>query len=265
MQGVSVDGLPADYYFVLILFQGVCKVRRLPDMTGWKMWEHGIPDSRIIVVKQTGKDKYRNNMYLCECSCGKSFETTSTSIFNGRCKSCGCLKVETALKNMASFKKHGLAKTRPYQIWSNMKRRCYNHTDSEYKNYGGRGIKICDEWLEDFVSFYEWAQSSGYNDFLTIDRKDVDGDYCPENCRWVTMRVQCNNKTDNHNITYNGETHTLSQWSEILDVNYYTLRSRINILGWDAKRAFETPFNGRVYQPRKTKEIIRNAKDEVGV
>ena len=238
---------------------------KLPNMTGWKMSEHGIQDSRLTVIKQVGKDKNGNIKYLCECSCGTLFETIASSIFSGVCKSCGCLKSEVSKKRLLLLKKHGLSQTRLYQTWYNMKRRCYNHKYREYENYGGRGIRICDEWLEDFVKFYEWAQSSGYNNSLTIDRKDVNGDYCPENCRWVTMRVQCNNKTDNHKITYNGETHTLSQWAEILDVNYHTLRSRINILGWDAKRAFETPFNGRVYQPRKAKELTKCAENEVGV
>lgn len=123
-----------------------------------------------------------------------------------------------------------------------MKQRCYDETNVQYKNYGARGIKVCDEWRNSVESFYDWAINNGYEENLTIDRINVNGNYEPTNCRWTTVKEQCNNKTNNHLITYHGETMNLMKWSEKLGVNYYTLRSRINILKWDVERAFETPF-----------------------
>lgn len=220
----------------------MAKFDKFVDLTGWKMWERGIPDSRITVIKRVGSDKYKNIIYLCKCTCGKEFTTLATSIKKGVCKSCGCLKLESAISTCKKLTKHGLATTRICEIWSNMLRRCYDERDNQYKNYGGRGIKICDEWKDDVVAFYNWAISNGYQDHLSIDRIDVNGNYEPSNCRWVTIKEQCNNKTNNHLITYHGRTMNLMKWSEELGVNYYTLRSRINILKWDVERAFETLF-----------------------
>lgn len=120
-----------------------------------------------------------------------------------------------------------------------MKDRCYNPKDKRYKNYGGRGIKICDEWLHSFESFYEWSLKNGYQDGLTIDRIDVNGNYEPNNCRWATWDVQCNNRTNNVYIEYNGEIKTLKQWCDILNIDYKKAHNRIHKLKWDAKRAFE--------------------------
>lgn len=121
--------------------------------------------------------------------------------------------------------KHGLYKSRLYNIWKHMKSRCNNPKDAKYHNYGGRGILVCKEW-DDFIPFYEWAISNGYRDDLEIDRTNNDGNYCPSNCRWVTRKVQCNNFSRNHLITYNGETHTMQEWSELLGVNKSTMSTR---------------------------------------
>ena len=109
-----------------------------------------------------------------------------------------------------------------------MKDRCYNSNVLEYDNYGGRGIKVCEEWLNDFQAFYNWSMSHGYSDDLTIDRKDNEGDYCPENCRWVTYKEQNNNTSRNRLLTNAGETHTISEWSEILGINASTISSRLS-------------------------------------
>lgn len=101
--------------------------------------------------------------------------------------------------------------TRLYRTWANMKQRCLNETRPDYKNYGGRGIKVFVEWYE-FENFYRWAMSSGYDDNLTLDRIDPNGDYCPSNCRWVSLKKQENNRTNNVLITLNGETHTRQEW-----------------------------------------------------
>ena len=220
----------------------MAKFDKFVDLTGWKMWEHGIPDSRITVIKRIGSDKHKNIIYLCKCTCGKEFTTRATSIKKGKCKSCGCLKLEMAIEECKKLKKHGLSTSNLYGVWYNMKQRCYDETNMQYKNYGARGIKVCDEWRNSVESFYDWAINNGYEENLTIDRINVNGNYEPTNCRWTTVKEQCNNKTNNHLITYHGETMNLMKWSEKLGVNYYTLRSRINILKWDVERAFETPF-----------------------
>lgn len=126
--------------------------------------------------------------------------------------------------NQYNFK-HGQYNTRLYNIWKHMKSRCNNPKDAKYANYGGRGIKVCEEWVY-FTGFYKWSMSNGYEDNLEIDRIDNDGDYEPGNCRWTTRKVQCNNFGKNHLLTYEGVTHTLQEWSEILGVNKSTMSTR---------------------------------------
>lgn len=128
---------------------------------------------------------------------------------------------------------------RLYSIWHNMKSRCYNPNATHYKNYGGRGIKVCDEWRNNFQAFYEWAISHGYRDDLTIDRKDNDGDYSPENCRWADRYTQNNNTAKNHRITYNGETKTAAEWARLYGLSRYTFNKRIR-RGWDFEDAANT-------------------------
>ena len=108
-----------------------------------------------------------------------------------------------------------------------MKRRCNNINDKDYKNYGGRNIKICNEWLIDYSNFYNWAMQNGYQGDLTIDRINNDGNYEPSNCRWVTMKKQLNNQRRNKKYTYKNKTQTLSQWCEEYGFNYTTLRERL--------------------------------------
>lgn len=130
-----------------------------------------------------------------------------------------------------------MKRTRLYNIWCNIKSRCYNKNNKDYVDYGNRGIKLCPEWVNSFIAFYDWSISHGYSDNLTIDRIDNNKGYSPDNCRWVDMKTQNNNTRHNHLLTFNGETHTMKEWAEIINVPYTTLASRINILHWDIKRA----------------------------
>ena len=132
---------------------------------------------------------------------------------------------------------------RLYHIWFDMKRRCYQKKNKRWKKYGGRGIKVCPEWLKNFQAFFDWAMANGYADNLTIDRIDLNGDYSPENCRWADNITQANNKSNNHYITYRGDTKTMMEWSRELNLNYSTLRRRIRA-GWDVADAFERPIGG---------------------
>ena len=135
-------------------------------------------------------------------------------------------------------------------VYHNMKKRCYNPSHSQFKHYGGRGITVCPEWLnreragiknytKGFIAFQEWALANGYTDNLTIDRIDNNKGYCPENCRWVTMKVQDNNKRSNHYITYKGQTKTLTEWCELLGLSYSKVKQRINKLKWSPEEALE--------------------------
>ena len=125
-------------------------------------------------------------------------------------------------------------------IWSNMKRRCHTVTNNRFSWYGAKGISVCDEWRHHFKPFHDWAMSHGYTDELTIDRIDNNGDYCPENCRWVTYQEQCNNTSRNVLVIFKGERKTLSEWSRVLGIQYGTLATRIR-RGWSSERAFTTP------------------------
>ena len=134
----------------------------------------------------------------------------------------------------------GERKTRLQNIWGNMKTRCYNKNDKRYHRYGGRGIEIYEEWKNNFSAFRDWAMSNGYADDLTIDRINNDGNYEPSNCRWVTDKEQANNRSNNHYVTYKGETLSLTKWSEKLNIGYDVTKRRL-ARGWSVERAFETP------------------------
>lgn len=132
---------------------------------------------------------------------------------------------------------HGGSGTRLYETWCGMKKRCYNAKDKRYDRYGGRGITICDEWRNDFKAFYDWAMANGYSEELTIDRIDVNGNYRPENCRWVDARVQQRNTTRNHFVTVHGETKTIAEWSEITGISQDVIKDRLNKLHWKPEEA----------------------------
>jgi hypothetical protein len=146
--------------------------------------------------------------------------------------------------------KHGLykdangKKSRLYHIWEDMKSRCNNPNNRRYKDYGGRGIKVCHDWQVDFRLFSNWAINNGYADNLTIDRINVEGDYEPGNCRWSTKKLQSNNRRDNRYITFKGTTRTLTQWAEIKGFKPHVLKNRLN-RGWSVNRALTTPLMER--------------------
>lgn len=178
-------------------------------------------------------ERAKNGMkiYKCLCNCGNYINVRYGNLTSGNTKSCGCFNSDCSSKRNS---KHHKTRTRLYKIYYNMKTRCYNKNASRYSDWGGRGIAVCEEWLNDFMSFYNWAMNNGYNDTLTIDRIDNNKGYSPSNCRWVTNQEQSNNRRSNINITYNGKTKTIKQWAEELGINYNTLRMR-HFRGWSDK------------------------------
>lgn len=157
--------------------------------------------------------------WKCRCDCGTVRIVNGRRLRDGTSKSCGCLRREL-------MSKHGASNTRLYGIWTNMKGRCNNPNAEGYKDYGGRGIQVCKEWAHDFSVFQEWAMSHGYQETLSIDRVDVDGNYCPENCRWASMKEQQNNKRTNVFCEIDGETMTLAQWAEYANLPKYEIYDR---------------------------------------
>lgn len=180
--------------------------------------------------------------WYCQCDCGNP-ELTLVSGSQLRhktnpTKSCGCLLGNNA---KTAHKIHGGAYERLYNVWCRIKSRCYCATNNRYKNYGERGIVMCDEWKNSYDSFKVWAMSNGYQPEAprgqcTIERIDVNGNYCPENCTWKTIKEQENNKTNSHYVEYNGEAHTISEWAEIIGIPCNTLIYRINH-NWPIEKA----------------------------
>ena len=190
---------------------------------------------RLTVVGLDHIKKYIHNngikevqeFYLCKCDCGNETIIRKNMLKNGYTLSCGCLNREKARLTGLAKKTHGFSKSRIYRIWSKIKLRCYNKNDYfHYNLYGGRGITVCNEWKNDFMSFYKWAMANGYKDNLSIDRIDVNGNYEPSNCRWATTKEQCNNRSNTIIINYNGLSKSLTEWAEHLNISYSTLLRR---------------------------------------
>lgn len=179
------------------------------------------------------KEKHR---WVARCDCGK-VDVVESSIALGRLQMCK-LCSEEKFKKLTT--KNGLSHSPIYETWRSIKRRCYQKNFISYKWYGGRGITVCEEWRNSFVKFCDWAMANGYQQGLTIDRINKDGNYCPENCRWVDNLTQQNNRTDNKNLTFNGTTKTMSEWARFFGIKYITLKTRIRN-GWDIEKALTTP------------------------
>ena len=175
--------------------------------------------------------------WLCVCDCGNTRSATSNKLTHGYtvcCQKCTHKKIGEKVY------KHGMEPLRLWHTYYQMRARCYRSNHSMYYRYGKRGIKVCDEWMESFVAFKEWALNNGYQPDLTIERIDNDGNYCPENCRWATPTEQANNRSTNHFITYNGITDTVANWARRSNMSYATLISRVK-LGWPTERLFIPP------------------------
>ena len=184
---------------------------------------------KLVVVSRAENDKKGQACWLCKCDCGGSTITTRYNLITGQTKSCGCIL--RSPKITKSDKKLSI-------VLSNMKSRCTNPNNTHYKYYGARGITVCEEW-QHVDKFREWAYNNGYKPGLTIDRIDVNGNYEPSNCRWITRQEQSYNKTNNHLITYKGETKCLIQWAKEVGIDHRTIQVRLKS-GWTVEKALTT-------------------------
>ena len=209
---------------------------KVRDLTGQRF-------GKLTVIEPIGKDKHTNVIWHCLCDCGNYHDAVSRSLVNGGCKSCGCLNVGKYRGKVRE--RHGCSKERLYRVWTDILNRCYDERKKGYKSYGGRGIAVCDEWRNSYKAFRSWAYANGYDPAksgkeCSLERVDVDGDYCPANCKWITMKEQAWNKRDTFWVEYHGKSITLREASEIGGVYQETIRCRI-ASGWSVERAIEQP------------------------
>lgn len=201
---------------------------KLKDLTGQRF-------GRLTVLKRV-ENIGRQTAWLCQCECGSTKIVTGSNLHGGKARSCGCLWNEIVPnRNREANLRHGESGSKLHKTWTNMRYRCNNPNCKSYKDYGGRGISVCEEW-NSYEAFRDWSLQNGFAEGLSIDRIDVNGNYEPSNCRWVSDKVQHNNTRKNNYLTMNGETHTIQEWSEITGIKWTTLKARIE-MGWTVEKA----------------------------
>ena len=194
---------------------------------------------RLLVIEKADSLN-GNTRWLCECDCGNKRIVHGTSLKTGNTTSCGCYKTENAKRLYSSVRQND---KHLYGVWNGIKQRCRNVNNKSYNNYGGRGIDIIDEWADNYEAFYNWAIKNGYKRGMEIDRIDNNGNYCEENCRFVTKETQANNKRNVKLYTINGVTKSLPQWCREYGKDYFLIRQRVYKLGWTIEKALLTPKN----------------------
>lgn len=216
-------------------------ISQAEDLTGQRF-------GMLLAIKRipAPKGSAHNTFWLCRCDCGTEKGIFATSLKSKKAISCGCYRKARGIV-------HNMSHTRLYKIWRDMKSRCDNPNTPYYKNYGGRGITYCDEWGS-FECFKDWAMENGYSDALTLDRKDVYGNYEPDNCRWLTNAEQQLNKRTNHILTYAGKSQTIKEWADELGIKYKTLCARIDDYHWSDEKALTTP----VIKREREKDGVKN-------
>lgn len=206
--------------------------RCLIDLTGQRF-------GKLVVLNY---DHSKNGAYyLCKCDCGKNKIIKGTSLTRGLTSSCGCKSRKMSLERST---KHGMSNTRLYRIRMGMIDRCYKENATSYPKYGAKGVSVCQEWLDDFMNFYNWAMENGYRDDLTLDRIDPSGNYEPNNCRWATYKEQANNTKSTVFLTYKGETKPASEWSKIVGISQSAITQRKN-RGWTDEECLTIKSKGR--------------------
>lgn len=197
---------------------------------------------RLLVLEQAGRTKKGGILWKCLCDCGNQTNVEGYRLKNGHTQSCGCYHKEQTLKAVTKHGDNRRGKREPlYDRWQAMISRCYQPKFIEYELYGGRGISVCDEWRKSYVSFRDWALKNGFNRSLSLDRIDTNGNYSPENCRWITRKEQNNNKRNNHRVLFRGEMLSISQISDVTGLPYETIKCRIK-RGWEGESLAKPPM-----------------------
>ena len=188
-------------------------------------------DLTIVDIKNKKYENTNKNqiLYLCRCTCGKEIWIFRGGLLKRKNKSCGCKKYLRSSKNRKDY--HGLRKTKLYKCWANMKSRCFNNKTKSYLDYGARGITVCNDWL-DFKNFKDWAYSNGYKDGLTLERINVNKNYCPSNCTWIEKREQSWNRRDTRYITYRNISKSVGEWCSILGLKHHIIYNNCKKNNW---------------------------------
>ena len=208
--------------------------------------------SKLTVIDFVGINKQKKRIWLCRCDCGNMTNVTTGHLTECHTTSCGCTRIQNSIKaTKISNTTHGMKGTKEYCAWSELKQRCYNKKEPQYKNYGARGIRVCDRWLNSFENFYAdiGKAPAGYS----IDRIDVNGNYCPENCRWADTETQQYNRRDTVKITFDGITETLLYWSKKTGLPTKILYSRIRCnkkikRPWSIEKILTTPIRRKKHE-----------------
>lgn len=204
------------------------------------MLNKGDKYNRLTAVKEID-----NRKWLFRCICGNEKVISKYDVQKGHTKSCGCLQKENTSK---AKRTHGDTDSRLYYIWENMRKRCYKPNSDRYKNYGARGITICDDWKNNYSNFYKWAYSNGYNDNLTIERIDINGNYEPSNCTWITMKDQAKNRTSNKWVYIDNVKYSPQELEKIYKIPVKTIYARI--ARGDKGHAVVRPLGKRQFHKR---------------
>jgi hypothetical protein len=209
--------------------------RKAKDLAGQRF-------GRLVAMGPVGQRKTTEVLWLCQCDCGNQATARASLLANGTTRSCGCLAREGV---SGRNRKHGFYGTHIYKVWQGMKGRCSDFDSDHYASYGGRGIRVCAEWVASFQSFYSHVSGLEHfgDDGYTLDRIDVDGHYEPGNVRWATANEQGRNKRSNRLLTYQGRTQPMAAWAEELGIDNGTLFYRLSH-GWEVERALATPVRG---------------------
>lgn len=206
---------------------------RVIDLTGMRF-------GRLTVLERQGSNNRGQALWGCVCDCGNEVVVESWSLRGGNTQSCGCLWKERVRETIQT---HGMSRTSIYHTWESIRKRCGSKKHKNFKDYGGRGISVCSEWIDDFQSFYDYVSQLPHfgEPGRELDRIDNDKNYEPGNVRWSTRKEQCNNRRSNLLVTYNGKTQTVTQWAEEVGIPYHTIRERL-MRGWSAEKALTTPL-----------------------